>query len=98
MPCISCNSRDCVHNKDGGCVLDCIKVGGERAKTSAETICESYAAEGASNCAGCNQNDHACESAGIDCTAEECEYNSDCECTAENINIERDGTCRTFKK
>lgn len=101
MPCISCNSRDCVHNKDGGCILDTIKVGGESAQSSTETICESYVAEkGAVNCAscGCEPDDRACENSGIDCSAEECMYNSSCECTAENINIEKDGTCHTFKK
>ena len=101
MPCISCNSRDCVHNKDGGCCLEAIKVGSEQAQSSAETICESYAAEGASNCAFCDSddtNDCACQNSGIECTAEECEYNSSCECTAESINIEKDGTCHTFKK
>lgn len=96
MPCISCNSKDCAYNKEGGCVLNGIDVGGSFADSTSETICESFTEQNMQNSTE-NEIKHACDNQNIDCSATECEYNNNRECTADSILIEKDGNCKTFR-
>lgn len=100
---ISCEVYNCNYNCDGGCRLETIKVEGENAGTSEETVCESYTDRNEKGCVNCTPRDCACMSSEVECDAEECKYNSDCICTADRITVGcsdacccSDTECKTF--
>ena len=101
---ISCEVLGCEYNCDGGCRLDTIKVEGEDAVVSDETVCESYTDKKEKGCVNCTPSNCACNNAEVECDAEECKYNSDCLCTADRITVGcqnahccEETACLTFK-
>ena len=70
---ISCDVKKCVYNADGGCSLEAIKVGGESARVSDDTMCRSYTPgeKSATNSCKCD-GDGACDISEISCSAEKC--------------------------
>ena len=90
---ISCEVLNCEYNCDGGCRLDTIKVEGEDAVVSDETVCDSYTDKNEKGCVNCVPSECACNNAEIECDAEECKYNSDCYCTADRITVGCSSAC-----
>ena len=101
---LKCRSFTCIHNDtEGKCFANIIKVGGNRAKTTGETTCNSYvkketdfAVEFASEFIAKNPNPATNEN--ISCEAMNCSYNCDCDCSAKHVKIEAmNSSCETFK-
>lgn len=70
-----------------------IEVGGERAQICEDTCCESfYDREGGSMRDSCDCGHPEC-SIGIRCAAVNCEYNQECICRAEHVDISGAGAC-----
>lgn len=90
---ISCEVIKCEYNCDGGCRLGNIKVEGEDAVTSEETVCDSYTDKNEKGCVNCTPHDCACNNSEIECSAEDCKYNSHCLCTADRISVGCSDAC-----
>lgn len=108
MPTIICEVKNCHYNKDGGCRLEGVKVEGENATVYEQTMCASFC-NGDDNCpvnsASCGCQDCACSFSDVECTAENCVYNSKGYCDADKINVGctdsstcRDTECKTFEE
>ncbi len=102
---ISCEVYKCNYNYDGGCRLGSIKIDGDAAEISAETVCDSYSDETSRGCVNCTPSDYACNNSEVECDARECLYNDRCLCTADRINVGNaeacccdETECMTFKK
>ncbi len=97
---LSCSVCDCASNSSGCCCRPNINVSGSSATDCCGTNCSSYMPRGqASNSCGCNFTTPN-ENLEISCNASNCMYNSHCQCTSNDVNIEFDGTkslCKTFK-
>lgn len=91
MPMLSCSAVTCVYNKDELCCKGDITVGGENAKTSGETCCESFrerTSDDYSNSEGCG-----CKTIAVNCEACHCIYNEDHKCDAAKIGIGGSSAC-----
>ncbi len=101
MPELKCTVQTCMHNKQFLCNLDSIQVGGNSAKSSRETSCDSFQerkADGYSNSYSNSTGDvtgHASERSSIDCKATECTYNNNCACHAGKISVEGSNACHS---
>ena len=82
---IDCAVYDCIHNCDGCCSAESIKVGGESAQTSDGTACETFAKESVTNSAA-----DSCAANGtvISCIAENCLYNENRRCELSAIEVQ----------
>ncbi len=106
MPTISCKVKKCCYNKDGGCRLDGIKVEGENAIISTDTMCDSFTDKCSSEVTNsCECSPCACDCAEIECSAEKCKYNDDGYCDADTIKVgcssskcASDTACETFEE
>lgn len=105
MPTISCEVKKCFYNKDGGCRLEGIKVDGNNAVISSETMCASYADSRDNAATNCACESCACDNAEIECSAEKCRYNDKGYCDAENITVGNSSSscateteCETFEE
>lgn len=92
MPELKCTVQTCRHNKNFLCDLDKIEVGGNNARTEQETCCDSF--EERKGDTYSNVTGEASPITNIDCKAEECKYNCDCECHAGKISVEGSNACR----
>lgn len=103
---ILCKVENCYYNKQGGCIRERINVDGENAQAPRETMCESYTdSKHEAHLNSCICHEGACDLSNIDCSAENCKYNSNRICSADKIQI---GTskanccseteCETFKE
>ena len=96
MPELKCTVQTCTHNHQFLCDLDQIQVGGDAAKTAGETCCDSFQErkEGSyMNMAEDISAKKPSDTASIDCKAEECKYNKDCDCHAGKISVEGSTAC-----
>lgn len=93
MPELKCTVQTCLHNKNFYCDLDKIQVGGERAKQSKETCCDSFEERKGNSYS--NVTKEATPLSKIDCKARECEYNKDCACHAGKISVEGSNACQS---
>ncbi|MDD3278571.1 MAG: DUF1540 domain-containing protein [Lachnospiraceae bacterium] len=92
MPVLSCSAVTCVYNQDELCSKGDIKVGGSDARDADQTCCESFkerSSSSMSNSQGCG-----CTTIGVDCKAQECEFNEQCKCKAGAINIGGQNACQ----
>ena len=78
MPELRCTVQTCLHNKDFYCDLDGIRVGGNQAKSSEETCCDSF-----------EERKGDSYSNVTDCT-----YNDECSCHAGKISVEGSQACQ----
>ena len=78
MPELRCTVQTCLHNKDFYCDLDGIRVGGNQAKSSEETCCDSF--EERKGDSYSNVTGNASPTSSIDCKATDCQYNDNCSC------------------
>lgn len=102
MPELKCTVQTCVHNNDFLCSLDRIQVGGENARQSQETSCDSFQERKGNSYT--NSLEMASDCACVDCKATECMYNENCKCHAGKISVEGGDAktssateCATFK-
>lgn len=102
MPILDCTVKTCHFNVDERCSLDKIKVEGKDAHTTEGTECHSFKPRKEN----CHSNVVGMPDAHskIECSAENCHYNKNHECHAENIGIvgsdaceKRDTECVTFR-
>ena len=93
MPELRCTVQTCLHNKNFYCDLDKIQVGGEQAKKSKETCCDSFEERKGNTYS--NVTGEAGPLAMIDCKAVECEYNKNCACHAGKISVEGSNACQS---
>lgn len=100
MPALKCTVTDCQHNSQECCCLGHIDVGGQKAKESRSTCCESFDNK-------CQCPTDVCEQpkgdASIHCDATNCTYNESCQCHADSVQVEgcdcttcRETACATF--
>ena len=90
---ISCEVYNCEYNCDGGCRLNTIKVEGEEAQSSSETVCDSYTDRNEKGCVNCTPSDCACNNSEVECDAKECKHNSDNYCSADRICVGGNDAC-----
>lgn len=85
MPALVCSAQNCIYNNAMYCSRGDIKIGGETATESRETLCESFQER---------KRDNARSSMGtpsmetdIKCEACHCRYNQECVCHADHVDI-----------
>ena len=101
---LNCQSYDCGYNdKKGKCYATTIAIGGVNAQNTDGTTCESYVVpsgetqkyEFANEFLG--ENGSPSSVYNIRCEAMNCRYNSNKDCTAENVEIDnKNARCETF--
>lgn len=98
---LSCCADTCEHHKDGYCSLNCIEVGGRQADMSSGTCCSSFVEKSESFT---NRSVIASPYSDIKCEAENCQYNYDCHCEADYVDVaghcaceSKETLCSTFK-
>lgn len=89
---LNCSVSTCAHNNESCCCLGHIDVDGKHATEERETCCSTFAPQDGSmtNCSN-NPNPEL----HIHCKAEECVYNHNCECNADQVDIGGDGACHS---
>lgn len=99
---LNCDVANCAYNKNELCSLNSIDVGGKRAKECESTCCSSFVNQSQGSFS--SDAGEASPQTEIACKAENCDYNSDCKCHAESINVagdyassEGETCCATFK-
>ena len=100
---LNCNVTNCASNRDNLCCRDGITVAGASAMNSDGTCCNAFQQEvvGVTNQ---TMNCDPCAETKIKCEAFQCVYNSNKECTAQDVSIRGDHAaekyetrCETFK-
>ena len=84
---LSCTVKDCVNNESGLCSLEKIMVEGPSALKSAGTSCASFIPRKGNAQNSCAKGNCVSAETKIECKAEHCNYNSNCKCTAEKVNV-----------
>lgn len=95
---LTCGVYSCAHHKGNCCCNSNIKVSGKEACSCDETCCDSYAPKGNENAVVTQNPNPTLE---IECSAEECIYNKEHKCHANNVSINNIGSaanCSTFTK
>lgn len=99
---LNCGVANCSYNKNELCSLNSIDVGGNKATECEETCCKSFIEKSEGSFS--NDASEASLQTEIGCKAENCEYNSNCKCHAEAINVagdfassEGETCCETFR-
>ena len=84
MPKLLCDVRNCSHNKEEYCTLDCIEVDGDTATNVESTCCANFDASeyAASNCVHEMQDE-----VDVRCRVGACIFNDGCHCKAIDIKI-----------
>lgn len=84
MPNLKCDVRNCSYNEDYRCCLSGIQVGDQVASNEEATKCESFVESEyvASNCSM-----EPMEEVDIECSAVQCVFNCNHECTAVDVEI-----------
>lgn len=91
MPVLDCSVVTCHYNVDERCSLDKIKVEGKNADNVTDTACGSFKARKENRCMNVmGMPDAQCK---VECAAEKCKYNENCECHAGNIGIKGNHAC-----
>lgn len=100
---INCSVENCSHNSSGVCYANLINVGSKGVKSADDTCCGSFLDRKHYSTLTNNTNDDGpCDC--IICSAENCTYNNNKLCMAENIQVSgndarlyTDAICSTFK-
>ncbi|MCD8396643.1 MAG: DUF1540 domain-containing protein [Lachnospiraceae bacterium] len=95
MPDLVCSAQNCRYNDSMYCCKGDIQVGGEEAKDCRDTCCESFherTTDSVKDSCGCGMRpDRRID---IRCEAVNCEYNDDCACHADHVDISGVAACR----
>ena len=101
MPELKCTVATCSYNQDQLCHLDVIEVGGNQAKNSTETRCDSFKERTGGSYT--NAAKEPSERSSIKCQATDCDYNEQCKCHADKITVDgsnantcKETACATF--
>lgn len=92
---LKCDAKNCIHNDDCYCCISHICVGGARAQSEEETCCDYFkeksdtAVNQGCGCVDKEKNPVV----DIDCKAEQCVYNEDCHCHADEVCICGSSAC-----
>ena len=92
MPALSCSAMTCVYNQNELCSKGDIRVGGSGAKSSMETCCESFKERQGTSAS--NSMGTPSANADIRCEAEHCQYNQNCCCSADHVDVSGAAACR----
>lgn len=92
MPLLKCNVKTCYHNEENKCSLNSIMVEGSHADTAGDTDCGSFRLKGENATNGCNCSTPK-DKVSIECEAENCTYNSNRKCSANDIGIDGASAC-----
>ena len=91
MPALVCSAQNCVYNNAMYCSRGDIEIGGQDAKVSQDTCCQSFEER---------KRDSAKSSMGspsfhadIKCEAVHCKYNENCACHAEHVDVSGAAAC-----
>ena len=96
---LGCSATSCAYNEDCKCFAGNICVGGKKATTTSSTCCESFVDKADASFTNCSDCGGSCTcTSDIHCKAENCTYNENCKCCADDVNINcHDASCETFK-
>ncbi|MBS6396897.1 MAG: DUF1540 domain-containing protein [Clostridiales bacterium] len=89
---LDCSVVTCTYNKESCCCKDNIHVGGQNAKVTDETCCESFRerrTDGARNA-----DDIPSKPTEVGCDATNCRYNHSYKCNAECIQVAGPSACK----
>ena len=93
---LNCNAHNCTYNNSGTCYAGSIKVVGPDATSTSNTTCSTFTSEENHSMTNITSN-YFTTSSDINCKAKNCNYNSDCTCTAPSVLINLDNaSCETF--
>ncbi len=82
---LKCSAQTCMYNEDRYCSKGDIMVEGKEAKEPSATSCGSFRERMGER--GANSMDHPSKMIEVDCEAENCVFNEDCKCAAQEIGI-----------
>ncbi len=86
MTCVKCSVNNCSYNKDGGCYVEKIQVGGKSSTEEDCTCCGTFLnQEHYSNLAEYTSSRSEAEEVG--CNVETCKHNGNCQCTLDEIEV-----------
>lgn len=88
---LKCSVENCTYNSERLCAKGEIMVGGHSATASNETCCESFKEESGS--ARNAVSSHASKNIEVECKAENCTFNEECRCSAQEIGIAGNNAC-----
>lgn len=84
---LKCDAVNCYYNEEKLCCLDSILVNGVNAKDTESTECASFKERTTATYSNCSCGEHANKELEIECNAKNCNYNDNCRCHANAINI-----------
>lgn len=85
---LNCTVKNCVHNKEKLCNLGNIKVEGTTAEISDSTACASFREKNSDSYSNAKADDKKPNlNAVVECMAQKCVYNEDCNCSATHIDV-----------
>lgn len=101
---LRCSAVHCEYNSDNHCCLPGIKIGGgDEAKTSCETCCDSFRERSSQPTNRANTFNRPDDKLNVACSACSCMYNKSGACTADAVKIgnaaayrHKDTECHTF--
>jgi hypothetical protein len=93
MPELRCTVDTCMHNKQFYCELDEISVGGNQAKRSRDTSCESFEERKGNSYSNAVEGSAPSPVSAICCQACDCVYNDNQCCEAGKISVEGHSAC-----
>ncbi len=87
---LKCSVKNCMYNEDKLCAKSDIMVGGQDASKPNETRCDSFRerTDSMTNSVG-----QAREETSVGCHAQNCRFNQDCKCHADEIGIAGSNAC-----
>lgn len=87
---LKCTVTNCAYYDDKLCAKSDIMVGGQGADKPNETCCESFRERSESMT---NSVQHGTPDTNVGCHAENCRFNEDCKCHADEIGIAGSNAC-----
>lgn len=101
---LSCNVTNCASNSNNCCCRGEIKVNGSNACQCGDTACKSFEKKQPGQMSNSLHTGHPEPNSEIRCSAAQCIYNHNGDCTAESIRIDGNGAencgetkCASFK-
>ena len=90
---LKCAVENCYYNDQHLCSKGDIQVGGKNACTCDETCCESFSQAKEGRTSFRNSVGQPSGTIRIDCKAQKCIHNVNCECVADRVDIKGCGAC-----
>ncbi|MDE7057723.1 MAG: DUF1540 domain-containing protein [Lachnospiraceae bacterium] len=82
---LDCSVVNCTYNKDNSCCKDNIHVGGQGAKVTDQTCCDSFQERRYDGMR--NADDIPSKPTAVSCDATNCTHNQACKCHADQIEV-----------